>query len=95
VWAFQSLPKGGYVVPSDGPPGLGEGFRGPNFRVDFVNASSGRWVMATESSTALTHASHPATPCEALSFGWCSSKLACVGKDVPDASMEEYVRTSR
>jgi hypothetical protein len=66
AWAFQSLPRGGYVVPSDGPPGLKEGLLRPNFRVDFVNASSGRWVMATESSSALTRAAALGRGCPLL-----------------------------
>ncbi len=53
TWVLQTVPKGGYPVPSCGPVLLGHRPHCPtyNLRVDYVNALTGKWVMATETST--------------------------------------------
>ena len=53
TWALQTVPKGGYPVPSCGPVLVGHRPHCPryNLRVDLVNALTGKWVMATETST--------------------------------------------
>jgi hypothetical protein len=54
AWVLQTVPKGGYPVPSCGPPvSAGQRSHCPNYnlRVDFVNALTDKWIMATETST--------------------------------------------
>lgn len=55
AWVLQTVPKGGYPGPSCGPALAGHRPHCPeyNLRVDFVNALTGKWVMATETSTML------------------------------------------
>jgi hypothetical protein len=51
VWAIETVPAGGYAA-SSGPAGVGHKVSPPppprNFRVDFVNASTGAWLEAVE-----------------------------------------------
>ena len=50
VWAIETVPAGGYRAASGGPPGAGHQPSLPprNFRVDFVNASTGAWLEGVE-----------------------------------------------
>jgi hypothetical protein len=50
VWAIETTPAGGFHAASGGPPGAGQQPSPPsrNFRVDFVDASTGAWLEAVE-----------------------------------------------
>jgi len=49
AWAIETSPAGGFHAASGGPPGAAQQSPPPrNFRVDFVDASTGAWLEAVE-----------------------------------------------
>jgi hypothetical protein len=92
AWVLQTVPKGGYPAPSCGPVLAGHRPHCPtyNLRIDFVNALTGKWIMATETSTALGRTSNSGSVRQGVVVGgiW-----PCEGSShIPRASLGARLR---